>query len=183
MRGASLFAVVVVALLAAAAPAQAVRPPSVPARGALWGAFPNEPGGIAALQSHVGRRLAIVHRYVPWDFSSWSAISDYLKTGHVPLVSWSAAPKATASAIASGSQDSVIIAAARALKHAGGRVFLRPFYEFDQPHGHPRYIGTPSEVVAAWRRLATIFHPVGAGKGRLGWCPLAAGVHDRRART
>jgi hypothetical protein len=178
MRRASLVAVVVMALLAAAAPAQAVRPPVVPTRGALWGAFPNEPGGIPALQSRVGRRLAIVNRYVPWDFSNWSSISDYLKTGHLPLVSWSAAPKTTASAIASGSQDAVITAAARALKHAGGRVFLRPFYEFDQPPGHPRYIGTPSEVVAAWRRLANIFRAVGARNVRLVWCPMAADFHD-----
>jgi hypothetical protein len=178
MRRASLVAVVVVAVLAAAAPAQAVKPPSVPTRGALWGAFPNEPGGIAALQSHVGRRLAIVHRYVPWDFSNWSSISDYLKTGHLPLVSWSAAPKTTAAAIASGSQDAVIIAAAKALKHAGGRVFLRPFYEFDQPRGHPRYIGSPREVVAAWRRLAHIFHAVGAKNVRLVWCPMAFDFHD-----
>jgi hypothetical protein len=178
MRRASLAAVVVLALLAAAVPAQAVSPPSVPARGALWGAFPNEPGGIAALQSHVGRRLAIVNRYVPWDFRNWSSISDYLRTGHLPLISWSAAPKTTASAIASGSQDSVIVAAAKALKHAGGRVFLRPFYEFDQPQGHPRYIGSPSEVVAAWRRLANIFRAVGAKNVRLVWCPMAFDFHD-----
>lgn len=178
MRRAWLVAVVVVALLAAAAPAQAVTPPVVPTHGALWGAFPNEPGGIPALQARVGRRLAIVNRYVPWDFSNWSSISDYLKTGHLPMVSWSAAPMTTASAIASGSQDSVIIAAARALRHAGGRVFLRPFYEFDQPPGHPRYIGTPSEVVAAWRRLANIFHSVGATNVRLVWCPMASDFHD-----
>ncbi|HXD68794.1 MAG TPA: glycosyl hydrolase [Gaiellales bacterium] len=183
MRRASLVAVVVVALLAAAAPAQAVKPPAVPTRGALWGAFPNEPGGIPALQARVGRRLAIVNRYVPWDFSNWSSISDYLRTGHLPMVSWSAAPKTTASAIASGSQDSVIIAAARALKHAGGRVFLRPFYEFDQPPGHPRYIGAPSEVRAAWRRLANIFRSVGARNVRLVWCPMAADFHDGIAKS
>lgn len=165
--------VALVCTLLAAAPAQAVKPPVVPVHGALWGAFPNEAGGIAALQSRVGRRLAIVNRYVPWTFARWSEISAYLRGGHLPMVSWSAAPHTTAAAIASGSQDAVIHAAAVALKHAGGRVFLRPFYEFDQPHGHPRYIGTPSEVIAAWRRLANIFHAAGARNVRLVWCPMA----------
>ena len=169
-------ACLVIALLSAlvaAAPAQAVNPPAVPTHGALWGAFPNEPGGIAALQSRVGRRLAVVNRYVPWDFSNWPDIGTYLRGGHLPLVSWSAAPVTPAAAIASGSQDAVIRAAAVALKHAGGRVFLRPFYEFDQPQGHPRYIGTPSEVIAAWRRLWGIFHAAGATNVRLVWCPMA----------
>ncbi|HEY8859349.1 MAG TPA: hypothetical protein VIM27_07840 [Gaiellales bacterium] len=164
--------------LIAVAPAQAARPPAVPVHGALWGAFPNEPGGIAALQARVGRRLAIVNRYVPWTFTRWSQISTYLRDGHLPLVSWSAAPHTTAAAIASGSQDAVIHAAAVGLKHAGGRVFLRPFYEFDQPRGHPRYIGTPREVVAAWRRMATIFHAAGARNVRLVWCPMAFDFHD-----
>jgi hypothetical protein len=166
-------AIALLSALVAAAPAQAVNPPAVPTHGALWGAFPNEPGGIAALQKRVGRRLAVVNRYVPWDFSSWSDIGTYLGEGHLPLVSWSAAPVTTASAIANGSQDAVIHAAAVALKHAGGRVFLRPFYEFDQPQGHPRYIGTPSQVIAAWRHLWRIFQAAGATNVRLVWCPMA----------
>jgi hypothetical protein len=172
IRRACLLIAVSSALIAAAT-AQAVTPPVVPVHGALWGAFPNEPGGVARLQARVGRRLAIVNRYVPWTFTNWSEIATYLRGGHLPLVSWSAAPDTTAAAIASGSQDTVIRTAALVLKHAGGRVFLRPFYEFDQPHGHPRYIGTPAEVVAAWRRLAGIFHAAGARNVRLVWCPMA----------
>jgi hypothetical protein len=179
----ALVLVLSAAMLVAAAPAQAVRPPAVPAHGALWGAFPNESGGIPALQRRVGRRLAIVNRYVPWTFTQWSSISTYLRGGHLPLVSWSAAPHTTAAAIASGSQDAVIARAARALKHAGGRVFLRPFYEFDQPKGHPRYIGTPGQVIAAWRRLHNIFAAVGAKNVRLVWCPMAFDFHGGIARS
>lgn len=172
MRRACLL-IAVLASLFTAATAQAVTPPAVPTHGALWGAFPNEPGGIAALQQRVGRRLAIVNRYVPWTFSSWSDVSTYLRGGHLPLISWSAAPTTTAAEIANGSQDAVIHAAAVALRHAGGRVFLRPFYEFDQPQGHPRYIGNPTEVVAAWRHLYDIFRAAGATNVRLVWCPMA----------
>jgi hypothetical protein len=106
VRRAGLLAAVLVGVLAAA-PAQAVAPPAVPTHGALWGAFPNEPGGIAALQQRVGRRLAIVKRYVPWTFISWSDVSTYLRGGHLPLISWSAAPDTTAAAIASGIQDAI----------------------------------------------------------------------------
>ncbi len=172
-RRRTCLAIALVASLCAAASAQAATPPAVPTHGALWGAFPNERGGIAALQSRVGRRLAIVNRYVPWTFSRWQDVSTYLHGGHLPLISWSAAPTATAADITSGSQDALIRAAAVALKHAGGKVFLRPFYEFDQPPGHPRYIGTPRQVVAAWRHLAGIFRAAGATNVRLVWCPMA----------
>jgi hypothetical protein len=171
--------------LAAAAPqlAQAARPPAVPAHGALWGAFPNEPGGIARLQGRVGRRLAIINRYVPWTFSHWSAIGDYLRGGHLPMVSWSAAPTTTAAAIANGSQDAVIQRAAAGLKALHGRVFLRAFYEFDQPHGHPRYIGSPAEVRAAFRRLHHIFRVAGATNVRIVWCPMAFDFQHGIARS
>ena len=112
MRRACLLIAVSSALIAAAT-AQAVTPPVVPVHGALWGAFPNEPGGIARLQARVGRRLSIVNRYVPWTFTNWSEIATYLRGGHLPLVSWSAAPDTTAAAIAGGSQDAVIRTAAQ----------------------------------------------------------------------
>ena len=182
LRGACILAGVAASLLAAA-PARATTPPAVPQHGALWGAFPNEPGGIAMLQKRVGRRLAIVNRYVPWTFTGWTDVSAYLRGGHLPLISWSAAPDTTAAAIAGGSEDAVIHAATVALRHAGGRVFLRPFYEFDQPQGHPRYIGTPSEVIAAWRRLHDIFRAAGATNVRLVWCPMAVDFHGGIARS
>jgi hypothetical protein len=119
------------------------------------GVFANESGGIATLQQKLGGgKLAIDHHYAPWTYTSWArATAADAASGHIPLFSWSAAPKTTAAAIASGSQDAVIVAAARAIAATGRPVYLRPFYEFDQPVGHPRYIGTPAEVVLAWRRL------------------------------
>ena len=164
----------VAALLALAPAASAgLGPNDVPASGALWGAFPNEPGGAALLEQRVARRLAIVNRYVPWNFGSWSDFGPEVRGHQVPLISWSAAPQTNAAAIAAGGSDAAIRTAALALKALGGPILLRPFYEFDQPKGHPRYIGTPAQLIAAWRRVYSIFRAEGASNVRLVWCPMS----------
>lgn len=145
----------------------------MPPTGTLFGAFPNESGGIATLESRIGRHLVIENRYVPWTFARWSTFATYIRAGHLPMVSWSARPATNAAAIASGSQDAVIWRAAIALRHVGGNVLLRPFYEFDQPAGHPRAMGTPAQVIAAWRRVYRIFAAAGATNVHFVWCPMA----------
>lgn len=171
----ALLAVPLIAAPLAAAPAASagLGPNDVPTSGALWGAFPNEPGGLTLLQQRVGRRLAIVNRYVPWNFGSWSTFGPEVHGHQVPLISWSAAPRTTAAAIAAGDSDALIRSAALQLKALGGPILLRPFYEFDQPKGHPRYIGTPAQVIAAWRRVYSIFRTAGASNVRLVWCPMS----------
>jgi hypothetical protein len=162
--------------LCVAAPAGAGTTSSItiaPTKGSLFGAFPNDSGGVTTLEGKIGRKLAIDHRYVPWNFTTWSAFGTDIRAGRIPMISWSAAPLTTASAIAGGSQDTRIRNAALALHKLGGRILLRPFYEFDQPHGHPRYIGTPTQVIAAWRRTFTIFKNAGATNVRFVWCPMA----------
>lgn len=88
---------------------------------------------------HAGDRLAIDDHHASWTYHSWAyATGNDAAAGRMPLFSWSAAPRTTAAAIASGSQDSVIVAAATATAATGRPIYLRPFYEFDQPVGHPR---------------------------------------------
>lgn len=145
-----------------------------PRAGALWGAFPNAGGGYTSLESTVGRKLGVVHKYIPWTFNGWSQqIAPILNSGHIALVSWSAAKTTNAASIINGNQDGVIRAAATNLKALGGNVLLRPFYEFDQPVGHPRYIGTPAQVIAAWQHTYNIFKSVGATNVRFVWSPMA----------
>lgn len=138
------------------------------------GAFANESGGITTLQQQVGRSLAIDHHYASWTYGSWRyATATDTAAGRIPLFSWSAAPKTTAAAIVSGTQDSIVVAAARAMAATHEPIYLRPFYEFDQPIGHKRYIGTPSEVVLAWQRVVTLFRDNGATNVKFVWCPMA----------
>jgi hypothetical protein len=157
-----------VLVLAAIAPTASASP------SVQLGVFANEPGGIAAFEQKLGEPVSIDHSYVPWTFRYWSKrVAPDLAAGRTPMLSWSAAPKTTASAIASGSQDSVITAAAMQLKAAGKTIYLRPFYEFDQPQGHPRYIGTSAQVVAAWQHTYNVFQSVGATNVKFVWCPMA----------
>jgi hypothetical protein len=157
-----------------AAPPAASAHSILPASGLYLGAFANEPGGITALETAVGRTLAIDRTYVPWTFTGWAKrIAPDAAAGRLPELAWSAAPATTAAAIASGSQDGVMRAAALALKATGTDVLLVPWYEFDQPVGGKRYIGTPAQVVAAWRRMFRIFQAVGATNVHLAWTPMA----------
>ena len=162
------------ALIATLAGASVTRAGTIePTTGSLWGAFPNESGGITKLESTLGRRLAIHNRYVPWDFSRWSDFVADRQARRIPMISWSAAPMTTAAAIANGSQDAVLRRAALALRAVGGNILLRPFYEFDQPKGHPRYIGSPSQLIAAWRHTFKVFRALGANNVKFVWCPMA----------
>ncbi|MGN6380261.1 MAG: glycoside hydrolase family 26 protein [Gaiellales bacterium] len=138
------------------------------------GVFANEPGGISAFEQQLGKTVSIDHQYAPWDLQSWTKkISGDVAANRTPLLSWSAAPKTNAAAIISGSQDAIIKNAATQLKASGRTIYLRPFYEFDQPQGHPRYIGTPAQVIAAWQHTYNVFQSVGATNVKFVWCPMA----------
>jgi hypothetical protein len=160
------------AALATAAPAaQAGLSPS---SGVYLGAFANEPGGITTLESDIGRTLALDRTYMPWTFTGWAKrVAPDAAAGRIPELAWSAAPTTTAAAIASGSQDAVITAAAKAMRNTGVEILLVPWYEFDQPVGHKRFIGGPKRVVAAWRHMFGIFRAVGATNVHFAWTPMA----------
>ena len=152
------------------APAKGLAPSS----GVYLGAFANESGGISTLETKIGRTLALDRQYVPWTFTGWAKrIGPDAAAGRIPELAWSAAPTTTAAAIASGSQDGVIRAAATAMRDTKVQLMLVMWYEFDQPAGHKRYIGTPSQVVAAWRHTVDLFRAVGAMNVHFVWTPMA----------
>jgi hypothetical protein len=159
--------------LAVAAPA-AVAGSIVPASGVYLGAFANEPGGITTLETAIGRNLALDRTYVPWTFTGWAnRIAPDRAAGRIPELAWTAAPTTTAAAIAAGTQDRVILAAARAMRDSGTQIMLVPWYEFDQPRGHKRFIGGPKRVIAAWRHMVRLFRAVGATNVHFVWTPMA----------
>src|SRR3954454_15196858 len=109
----------VLALAAAAgvAAAPAAQAGSItPSSGVYLGAFANEAGGISTLETDIGRRLALDRSYMPWTFTGWARrVAPAVAAGRIPELAWSAAPATTAAAIASGTQDRVIKAAAKAM--------------------------------------------------------------------
>jgi hypothetical protein len=170
-----------VALIAAASPASAhVRTDKnlVPRHGALFGAFVNHGGNawsnVVGFERQLGFRLTVVHHYRPWSITSFRIDKSALSHRQIPMISWSPGGTTTASAIANGSQDALITRTARAIKGLRKKIFLRLAYEMDQPPGSPRYIGTPSEFVPAWRHVVRIFRQVGARNARFVWCGIAA---------
>jgi hypothetical protein len=167
----------VLALAAAAglAAAPAAQAGSItPTSGIYLGAFANEAGGIAALENDIGRRLALDRTYMPWTFTGWAnRVAPDVAAGRIPELAWSAAPTTTAAAIASGTQDGIIKAAAKAMRATGTDIMLVPWYEFDQPKGHKRWIGGPKKVIAAWRRMVTLFRAAGATNVHFVWTPMA----------
>jgi hypothetical protein len=180
----------VLALAAAAglAAAPAAQAGSImPTSGIYLGAFANEAGGISALETDIGRQLALDRTYMPWTFTGWAKrVAPDVAAGRIPELAWSAAPTTTAAAIASGSQDTIIKAAAKALRATGTDVMLVPWYEFDQPKGHKRWIGGPKKVIAAWRHMVTLFRAAGATNVHFVWTPMAFdfGAHAKvDART
>ena len=180
----------VLALAAAAGMAAAPRAQAgsiTPSSGVYLGAFANETGGIATLEADIGRHLALDRTYMPWTFTHWAErIAPDVAAGRMPELAWSAAPTTTAAAIASGSQDALITAAARALRDTGADVMLVPWYEFDQPRGHRRFIGGPKKVIAAWRHMVGLFRAAGATNVHFVWTPMAYdfGAHAKvDART
>jgi mannan endo-1,4-beta-mannosidase len=146
----------------------------VPSSGVYLGAFANEPGGISALETRIGRPLALDRTYVPWTFTGWAKrVAPDRAAGRIPELAWSAAPATTAAAIAAGTQDGVIRRAAVAMRNTGTEIMLVPWYEFDQPRGHKRFIGGPRRIVAAWRHMVGIFRAAGATNVHFVWTPMA----------
>jgi hypothetical protein len=171
----TILLVLALAATAGLAAAPAARAGSIlPSSGVYLGAFANEPGGITALEGDIGRRLALDRSYMPWTFTGWAKrVAPDIAAGRIPELGWSAAPTTTAAAIASGTQDSIITAAARAMRATGTQIMLVPWYEFDQPKGHKRWIGGPKQVIAAWRHMVTLFRAAGATNVHFVWTPMA----------
>jgi len=177
-------------VLAAAAPASAhVRTGRnlVPRHGALFGAFVNSSGdawaNVVGLQRTLGYPLTIVHHYRPWSITSYRIDTSALAHRQIPMISWSPGGTTTAAEFTSGSQDALITRTARDIKALHKKIFVRLAYEMDQPRGHPRYIGTPSEFVPAWRHVVRIFHRVGAKNARFVWCAIAANFKTGHAQA
>ena len=71
MRRTILLVLALAAAALAAAPA-AQAGSITPTSGVYLGAFANEPGGIATLESDIGRHLALDRSYMPWTFTGWA---------------------------------------------------------------------------------------------------------------
>lgn len=202
---------IVLAVLGAAALAAAVLPPTLtgvhsghaaglvappvvaPATGVLFGAQVNALDGkdqlpsIDAFQAEIGRRLDVANRYHPFTNTNrtYKPEAAMLAHGRAPMISWRGTDSGTdphrAAAIASGRYDAVIGQNADEIRALPGGVLVRFNWEMDQGPGQREYIGTPSEFVAAWRHIVTIFRARGATNASFVWAPRAAAFREGSA--
>ncbi len=167
-------------------------PNLVPPSGSIYlGAFVNAGGGgsdaarIAAFETQVGRTMALSLHYYGWT-SNWPGADENAdaRAGRIPVISWNCGvPNA---AVASGTQDANVAARAAAVKAYGRPIFVRYQWEFNLPADDPRQpcydpatdaadrTFSPTEFVAAWQHIRSIFARVGATNAVWLWNPSGA---------
>jgi hypothetical protein len=153
-----------IAIATTAVAAPSANPPlTVPATGSLFGAFANptaggsqSPSTVSSLESSVGRKLDVNRVYASWSSpqpvpqASWDVAN-----GIIPLVSIdpvTATGPVLWSQIASGADDSAIVAQARGLASLNTPVLLN----FSHEPAQSTVNGTATEFVAAWQHYVTI---------------------------
>jgi hypothetical protein len=145
--------------------------PAVPDKGAYLGAFLGPQTGItdrlttiAELESAIGKKVAIEHRYYHWSDNFPSAADRATAAqGRIPFdaVKLVASDKTTFTQIASGGQDDVIKRDAQLAKAFGKPMFVSFQHEPGVIVASGDY-GTPQDFVAAWRHIVDVYREVGA---------------------
>jgi hypothetical protein len=177
-----VFAAAAAAILGGAARAEAAAP-LVPKHGALLGAYVNynDASGragrmaeVTRLEKRMGRRLDIDHTYATWrkPFPTWYEKWD-VQMGRIPFVNWKGV---SSRSIASGSQDRLIRARARAVRALGAPIMIQYYGEMD------RQAGSPGLFRKAWRHIHAIFDAAGATNAVWVWCPTGDGFRTGRAQ-
>lgn len=172
-------------MLSACATAACGSPRHVPAiepgaHGALFGAYVSpdvatDDGRVAAITRFEGalhRRLAVIQTYHKWTAPFPTPIDRYIvDRGSVLLLSWAGAPPAE---VLDGRYDDMIRERATSLKALKGPILLRWRWEMNRPNLRGE-IPSPSQYVAAWKHVRSVFDEVGADNVDWVWCPLANG--------
>lgn len=145
----------------------------IPLQGTLFGAWVQAPpdrrqAAISEQEQVLGRPFDIVHDFhgfaepFPTEFDRWAAASRTL------FLSWNGTK---ASSILDGSQDTMIRTRARALRDLHAPVLLRFWWEMNTQE--KAAWADPSQFVAAWRHVRTLFAEEGADRVSWVWCPTS----------
>ena len=186
-----LTSLLVAGSVAAPGPAQAGGDPAgplEPASGTLFGAYVKPDLGwtrddvmasIEALESDLGRPLAIDHHYQPWSvpFPSWKEPWD-VAAGRIPMITWG---KVSTRKVNSGALDALIRSRAEAVRGVAHPMFIRWFAEMDSD-SVAQLSRSPASYIRAWRRIRWIFGASGAWNAVWVWCPTAWGFVEGEAQ-
>jgi hypothetical protein len=172
----------------AAGPVSVRQGPQPPRSGAYLGAAVQKDDftergrftSVTEFERAIGRKLAIVHVYHPWDdpFPT-EADRAFVDRGQLLLLSWAGTDTRS---IADGHYDDLIRERARALKSLGAPVLLEWRWEMDRPNLQAQ-VWSPRDYIAAWSHIQSVFDSVGATNVGWVWCPTAEGFRSGRAQA
>jgi hypothetical protein len=160
-----------------------------PANTAYLGAYvPGPMGGLAALESQVGHRLALDMHYYNWtSLFPGVAESNDISFSRTSIESWNCG--ISDAQVASGYADMLIASRAEAIKAFGRPVFVRFMPDANVPAGLANRTQcydpatdesngdfSPSEYVAAWQHIRSIFAQQNTTNAIWVWSVSAAGV-------
>ena len=150
-----------------------------PAQGALLGAYVGT-GTLAELQTTLGRKLAVVHKFYAWA-DNWPAfVVTTLQDGQIPLVTWepwTGGVGIPLDDVLAGAHDTMIRTRAQAAKAAGGRFFLRWGHEMNgkwypwDGFDNGANAAAAAKYVAVYRRIHDLFVAEAASNVLWVFCP------------
>lgn len=149
-------------------------PPTVPGQGSFYLGVASSGGDLPAYDRAADvTQPAILSGYTNGRNGSVADVLSYVRNlpGTVPLVSWGV--DLTGNEVADGSQDAYLTAQAKAVAAYRKPVFMRLDWEMNgswYPNWSTSTV-TPSEYIAAWRHVWTIFRQQGATNAAFVWCP------------
>jgi hypothetical protein len=154
---------------------------AAPARGAYFGAYVDRRDdetqieAITRVETEVGRQLAIDHEYYKWDAAFPTSQETWdQERGTIPFMNWMSerlnGSRITWASIASGSQDSTIVARADAIKAFGSPVYLAFHHEPEDDVGP---WGTAVDYVAAFKHIRDVFDDQGVTNVVFAWVMMS----------
>lgn len=135
---------------------------------------------VQAFEQDAGRPLDIVQHFHTWDDFFPSEFDTYYakRPDTTLLISWAGADTRETAA---GDFDGMIRLRARDLKALKVPVLMRWRWEMDRPN-LASVVHDPSDYIAAWRRIRSLFHEEGAENVDWVWCPTSEGFTEGRAQ-
>ncbi len=141
-----------------------------------WGL--RQQDAIKHFEAMIGRKLAIVDRFLGFSQTSMGFAVHVSAQGRIPMISWRAVDHKDldpnrAAKIARGDFDQQIRRFANAVKAVHRSVLIRFAWEMTAGPGNVQYIGKPADFIRAWRHVVSLFRQQGAGNARFVWAPRA----------
>ena len=156
-------------------------PVPVPASGAYFGAWANPTGSgsvegnAEALESQIGRTLRLHMHYYGWGNGTTPTFPDGamqadVTAGRIPVVTWGCSD--LNAVVIAGTDDSLLINTANAVKQFGSSIFIRWYWEMNLGSNQTCMgSGGAAGYIAAWQHIYNVFKAQGVTNVSWLWNP------------